>query len=202
MSKETRSALSFAMDVPTTRCPKFNFSEVELQDLVKFIHAQAALAASHPGDAAASMSPTSRPATWKPASNTFTGPGAAPSATPRPETWPGLLLATKGCNWKSACSIRATPRTRSPSRYPSGETIVGTVEYQDEFTIGMRDSHGTYRSWPVAGLNYKIDSPVTAHVDQFPKYTDDDIHNLMAFIQTLKSPDASNPATATTHGDD
>jgi len=27
---------------------------------------------------------------------------------------------------------------------------------------------------------------VDAHVAQFPKYSDDDIHNLMAYIQTLR----------------
>jgi hypothetical protein len=27
---------------------------------------------------------------------------------------------------------------------------------------------------------------VDAHVDLFSKYTDDDIHNLMAYIQTLR----------------
>ena len=69
---------------------------------------------------------------------------------------------------------------------PSGETVTGRLEYQDEFTIGMRDANGVYRSWPTNAVKYTIDSPVTAHVDQFSKYSDDDIHNLMAYIQTLK----------------
>ena len=34
-------------------------------------------------------------------------------------------------------------------------------------------------------VRYQIDSPVNAHVDLFSRYTDDDIHNLMAYIQTL-----------------
>jgi cytochrome c oxidase cbb3-type subunit 3 len=69
---------------------------------------------------------------------------------------------------------------------PSGETVSGTLEYLDEFTVGMRDASGTYRSWPVSEVKVKVDAPVEAHVAQFPKYTDDDIHNLMAYIQTLK----------------
>jgi len=40
--------------------------------------------------------------------------------------------------------------------------------------------------WPVSEVQYKIDSPADAHIEQFPKYTDDDIHNLMAYLQTLK----------------
>jgi cytochrome c oxidase cbb3-type subunit 3 len=35
-------------------------------------------------------------------------------------------------------------------------------------------------------VKYTIDSPVNAHVELFSRYTDDDIHNLMAYIQTLR----------------
>ena len=69
---------------------------------------------------------------------------------------------------------------------PSGEKVDGIVAYQDEFTIGLVDKSGTYRSWPTATVKYVVDSPVDAHVAQFPKYTDADIHNLMAYMQTLR----------------
>ena len=77
-------------------------------------------------------------------------------------------------------------KSRVTVTLPSGEKIAGMLAYHDEFTVGMRDSHGTYRSWPVDNLKYKVDAPVEAHVDLFPKYTDDDIHNLMAYLQTLR----------------
>jgi cytochrome c oxidase cbb3-type subunit 3 len=35
-------------------------------------------------------------------------------------------------------------------------------------------------------VRYKVDEPVEAHVDLFSQYTDDDVHNLMAYLQTLK----------------
>jgi cytochrome c oxidase cbb3-type subunit 3 len=35
-------------------------------------------------------------------------------------------------------------------------------------------------------VQYKLDAPVDAHVDLLSKYTDDDIHNLMAYLQTLR----------------
>jgi hypothetical protein len=43
-----------------------------------------------------------------------------------------------------------------------------------------------YHSWPVKRIHFIVDSPVDAHVELFSKYTDDDIHNLMAYIQTLR----------------
>jgi cytochrome c oxidase cbb3-type subunit 3 len=69
---------------------------------------------------------------------------------------------------------------------PSGQTVTGSLAHQDEFTIALRDPSGWYRSWPTANLKYTIDDPLKAHVDQLPKYTDDDIHNLVAYLQTLK----------------
>jgi len=69
---------------------------------------------------------------------------------------------------------------------PSGETITGDLAYHDEFTVAMRDSKGSYRSWSVKNVHYTITYPTQAHVDLFPKYTDDDIHNLMAYLQTLR----------------
>lgn len=69
---------------------------------------------------------------------------------------------------------------------PSGATIAGTLANHDEFVLGMRDGSGTYHSWRVNDVKYKIDAPVEAHVELLPKYSDADIHNLMAYIQTLR----------------
>ena len=69
---------------------------------------------------------------------------------------------------------------------PSGETVAGSLVRRDEFTIALTDAAGWYHSWPAAGLKYTVDDPLKAHADQLPKYTDDDIHNLVAYLQTLK----------------
>ena len=68
----------------------------------------------------------------------------------------------------------------------SGEKIAGTVEYKDEFTIAVKDSTGWYRSFPTSKVKFEVASPAEAHVDLMAKYTDDDIHNLMAYLQTLR----------------
>ena len=64
--------------------------------------------------------------------------------------------------------------------------ITGTLAYRDEFTVALRDSNGIYRSWSTSRVKFTVESPADAHAEQFPKYTDDDIHNLMAYLQTLK----------------
>ena len=68
----------------------------------------------------------------------------------------------------------------------SGQEISGTLAYLDEFTVGLTNVEGAYQSWRTRDVRYKLDAPVEAHVDLFSKYTDDDVHNLMAYLQTLK----------------
>lgn len=68
----------------------------------------------------------------------------------------------------------------------SGQTITGTLAHHDEFLIALTDASGFYRSWPASSVKYTVDDPLKAHADQLAKYTDDDIHNLIAYLQTLK----------------
>jgi cytochrome c oxidase cbb3-type subunit III len=69
---------------------------------------------------------------------------------------------------------------------PGGETVTGTLAYRDEFTVALRDAGGNYRSWSAADVKYTVSAPAEAHVDLLPKYSDADVHNLMAYLQTLR----------------
>jgi cytochrome c oxidase cbb3-type subunit III len=35
-------------------------------------------------------------------------------------------------------------------------------------------------------VKYKVDEPVDAHADLLSQYSDDDVHNLMKYLQTLR----------------
>jgi cytochrome c oxidase cbb3-type subunit 3 len=71
-------------------------------------------------------------------------------------------------------------------RLPSGETVTGKVAYRDEFNIGITDASGYYRSWQTSKVKVTIDNPLDAHIAQLAKYTNDDLHNVLAYLQTLK----------------
>ncbi len=68
---------------------------------------------------------------------------------------------------------------------PSGQTVTGKLAYRDEFTIGLIDPSGWYRSWPVTQVKFTVTDPLEAHIAQLGKYTDEDIHNVLAYLQTL-----------------
>ena len=67
----------------------------------------------------------------------------------------------------------------------SGEIVKGRLAYRDEFTIAVRDGSGTYRSWPASEVTFTVDNPLDAHAAQLAKYTDEDVHNVLAYLQTL-----------------
>jgi cytochrome c oxidase cbb3-type subunit 3 len=68
----------------------------------------------------------------------------------------------------------------------SGQTINGKLAYRDEFTIGLIDAAGWYRSWPVTQVKYSVVNPLDAHIEQLGKYTNQDMHDVLAYLQTLR----------------
>jgi cytochrome c oxidase cbb3-type subunit 3 len=83
---------------------------------------------------------------------------------------------------------------REPSRIPqtvtvtppSGQVVTGKLAYRDEFTIALIDAAGWYRSWPTTQVKFTVDDPLQAHVEQLGKYTDADMHDVLAYLQTLR----------------
>jgi len=71
---------------------------------------------------------------------------------------------------------------------PSGERFSGPLERIDDFNIAMRDAAGDYHSFTREGATPKVEihDPLKAHLDLLSKYTDADIHNVTAYLVTLK----------------
>jgi Fe-S cluster biogenesis protein NfuA len=71
---------------------------------------------------------------------------------------------------------------------PSGQTFSGALDHIDDFTVALRDSSGGYHSFARNGATPKVEvhDPLEAHTDMLGKYTDADIHNVTAYLVTLK----------------
>jgi cytochrome c oxidase cbb3-type subunit III len=69
---------------------------------------------------------------------------------------------------------------------PFGQTVTGKLAYRDEFTVALIDASGWYRSWPRSQVKSTVTNPVEAHVELLGKYTDKDIHDVLAYLQTLR----------------
>jgi len=69
----------------------------------------------------------------------------------------------------------------------TGQVISGKLTTRDEFTITVTDAAGWTRSWPIDEV--RIDggeNPLRAHIEHLAKYTDNDLHNVFAYLQTLR----------------
>lgn len=67
-----------------------------------------------------------------------------------------------------------------------GTHFEGKIAHQDEFTIGIVCGDGWYRSWPVEDVKIEIHDPLEVHRELTTRYSDADIHNLFAYLETLK----------------
>jgi len=70
----------------------------------------------------------------------------------------------------------------------SGEQISGTLSHMDDFTVSIRvgGKNGWYRSFPRNEVKVELQDPLKAHRELLPKLTSADMHNLFAFLNSLK----------------
>jgi len=84
------------------------------------------------------------------------------------------------------------PSNSTPPRarvtLPSGERVEGEIERLDDFSIALRKADGTRASWSLADGKIKVEvlDPLKPHRELLRVYTDADIHNVTAYLVTLK----------------
>jgi len=84
------------------------------------------------------------------------------------------------------------PSTRAQTRVvvtlPTGERAEGELLRLDDFLVVLRQAAGRERSFARRGdvPQVEVDDPMAGHTDLLPVYTDADIHNVTAYLATLK----------------
>jgi mono/diheme cytochrome c family protein len=88
--------------------------------------------------------------------------------------------AAPAASSRSAITVTVTPA--------SGAPISGTLDRIDDFSVSLRDSGGEYHSFARDGDAPKVEvhDPLRPHTDLLRRYTDADIHNVTAYLVTLK----------------
>ncbi len=83
----------------------------------------------------------------------------------------------------------ATKPARVTVTLPSGEKISGLLDRIDDFGVSLKMDDGTFRSFrtsPGSRTAVDIHDPLKPHKDLLKVYTDADIHNVTAYLVTLK----------------
>jgi mono/diheme cytochrome c family protein len=102
-------------------------------------------------------------------------------------------LARIGAKFTQATALQSRflwPATPGPETAtvttPSGQKITGTIRRLSDFEVSLTDANGEYHSWPRDRVTVQIEEKLAGHRALLPKYTDADIHNLTAYLVTLK----------------
>jgi cytochrome c oxidase cbb3-type subunit III len=94
---------------------------------------------------------------------------------------------------RSGPPVPGAPAT-SPSQVlvtlTSGGTVQGTLRHLDDFTVSLTTAQGQYRSFirqgPQAVRAIQVRDPLQQHRQLLTRYTDQDMHDVTAYLATLK----------------
>jgi mono/diheme cytochrome c family protein len=80
------------------------------------------------------------------------------------------------------------PPTTVTVTLPSGEKVEGMLDRIDDFVVSLTEPDGTHRSFRTSGETPKVEihDPLQPHKQLLTKFTDTDIHNVTAYLATLK----------------
>jgi cytochrome c oxidase cbb3-type subunit 3 len=69
----------------------------------------------------------------------------------------------------------------------SGPAVTGVLDKIDDFNVSLRDADGEYHGWTrTSALKVKVTDPYEAHGALLDQYTDKNMHDLTAYLETLK----------------
>ena len=71
---------------------------------------------------------------------------------------------------------------------PSGERVEGRVDHIDDFTVTLLLASGQQRTIKTFGTTARVElrDPLQPHKELLPIYTDTDIHNVTAYLASLR----------------
>ena len=179
---------------PAKGMPKVGLSEPQIGDIVAWLHAQT-FAADHrntylfldalTGDAKkgeAYFNGAGGCAKCHSGSGDLKGIGGKFDAHDLQGRW---LMPRGGRGGRGAAA--KAPITATVT-LPDGKKVEGVLERYDDFTISLKDAAGEYHSYSRNnGLpKVEVKDPAKAHTDLLRKYTDEDIHNVTAYLASLK----------------
>ena len=168
------------------------FSEAESYQVAEFLHLQVELAANRglykqsdqmtTGDAAKGKAYF---AAYCASCHTVTGAAGAGdlAGIGKKYAQPAAMLGRIA--WPSKRGPREATVTLA-----SGEKLTGTLVHYDDFETSLKVATGTgagaVSSWPTGTVTVVAEDKLAGHRALLPKYSDEDLHNLMRYLLELK----------------
>jgi cytochrome c oxidase cbb3-type subunit III len=102
-------------------------------------------------------------------------------------------FAKVGAKFPDAATMQSRflwPAQRGPRRATvttrDGQTFAGSLMKFDDFNVSLRMANGDFHEWPADRVTVRVEDKLGGHRALLPKYSDADIHNMTAYLVTLK----------------
>jgi cytochrome c oxidase cbb3-type subunit III len=179
---------------PDKGMPKPNLTEPQIADIVAWLHVQT-YAAGHRGTYVFQDVVTGNAKKGEAYFNancaschSVTGDLAGIAKRYDPFALQGRWLQPRGGRGRGAGKAAAKADVTATLTFPNGQSVSGKLEHIDDFNIAVRQANGEYRSFARDGNTPRVEihDPLKAHNDLLHGLTDADIHNVTAYLVTLK----------------
>jgi mono/diheme cytochrome c family protein len=176
--------------------PKFPFTQSQIEDISAFLHSQAQAKANRmsyeihnivTGDPKAGQAYF---ASNCQSCHSATGDLAGVAARYDPVALQSRFLYPKTFSYPGMPQVGPKPKPVNVKvTLADGQTFTGTLKHVDDFSVGLYDSDGEYHSWlrdRNPGMKVELKDPLEGHAELIQKYSDTDMHNILAYLETLK----------------
>ena len=183
--------------IPARGMPKFTLSATEIADIAAWLHAQPL------SDRGAASTLDILVGSAKQGESYFNGAGrctqchsvtgdlAGIGGQYDPKTIQNLIVSGGGGGIGRRAAGAAPPKvppTTVTVTFPSGQSLTGSLDHISAFVVALRAADGTYHSFARHDSIPKVvvTDPLQWHIDMLARWRDADIHNLTAYLVTLK----------------
>jgi mono/diheme cytochrome c family protein len=181
---------------PDKGMPKFNLTEAQIKDIAAFLLSRTQAAANRgsyeiqnivTGDAKAGETYFSAHCS---SCHSISGDLAHVASKFDPVALQSRFLYPRDRRRRGA-EGPANPRAETTVKVTlaSGQSYEGRLERIDDFSVALVGPSGEYHSWlfdAEKGIKVDVHNPLQAHADMLPQYTNADMHNILAYLETLK----------------
>jgi type 1 glutamine amidotransferase/cytochrome c2 len=173
---------------PDKGMPSFHLSDTELQQIAAFLHAEIKAAATIFYTDSTSAYPTERLLVGDAQAGKayFEGRGGCAQCHSVSGDLAHVASRYKPFDLQTRMLNPLGPAPTLNVTTAEGHTWSGQQVSLGPFYVSLRDSEGWTHTWARKDVEVEIHDSMAAHREKLPRYTNEEIHNLFAYLETLK----------------
>jgi cytochrome c oxidase cbb3-type subunit 3 len=177
--------------IPSAGMPAFDIDDSELGAIVAFVHDQKARAEAAQGGRRSVAPEDLRTGNAEAGRAWFNGAGGCAACHSATGDLAGVANRFEGLTLLQRMLYPSGgrgggPQARVTVTEGNGQVVTGILRSGSEFTITITDSAGQERTWSTDDVTFEVDNPLEAHFEALGRYTDADMHNVYAYLETLR----------------